>query len=143
MGHDASKVVMGSTQSSFRKVDNVIDTAQRAAGTVVRQKSDGTLSITKADGEILGVSLGKDLSGAGRTNIVRAGLKVPVLLTAAFTPVKGTQVQIDDATGLAKAAGAGVTGVNAVYASGPLTAVKEDGTEVANGCALIDMQGGL
>lgn len=142
MGHNASKVLMGMTQSSFRIVDNKKGT--REAGLAVRLTSAGALSVTKADGELLGVSVGKDLSEAGRTNICRAGLGVPVLLTSGFTPTVGAQVHIDDATGKAAASGTGKTGVNAVYASGKLTAIKEDGTEDStDGCALIDMAGGL
>lgn len=139
MAHDATKVLMGMNRSSFRHVDN--RKGSIPAGTVVRLKSDGTISTAKADGEILGVSFGKELSDIGRTNICRSGLEVPILLTSGFTPVIGTQVAIDDATGLAKATGTGVTGVNAVYKSAVLTGVLEDGT-TAN-VALIDMPGGL
>ena len=139
--HNASKVLLGTNRQGFKKVTN--KKGAIAAGLAVRQKSDETISTAKTDGELLGISFGADLSKAGRTNICRAGLQVPILLTEGFTPVLGTQVQIDDVTGMAKAAGTGVTGVNATYASGPLTAMKEDGTEVANGCALIDMVGGL
>ena len=141
MGHDSTKVLMGGTKKSFKVVDNQVGSIE--AGKIVRQKSDGTISIAAADGSPLGISLGKDLSDAGSTAICRAGLAVPVLLTASFSPTKGAQVHISDTTGLAIAAGAGATGMNAVYASGALTAVKEDGTEVASGCALIDFQGGL
>lgn len=141
MGHNSAKVLMGSTQSSDRTVDNKLGAVE--AGKVCCLKSDGTVTSAAADGAAIGISLGKDLSDAGRTNIVRKGLGVPVLLTAAFSPTPGTQVHISDTTGLAIAAGAGATGMNATYASGPKTAIKEDGTEVANGCALIDMPGGL
>ena len=141
MAHSALKVLMGMTRSSFRIADNLKGTF--AAGTAVRQKSDGTLSVTLADGELLGVSLGKDLSNTDKMALCRAGLQVPIRLTAAFTPVLGKQVYVSDTTGLAVASGAGATGTNAVYASGPMTAILEDGTEVANGCALVDMQGGL
>lgn len=139
MGHDSSKVLMGSNRSSFKVVDNKVGTI--AAGLIVRQKSDGTISIAAADGSALGISFGKDLGEAGRTNIVRAGLAVPVLLTDAFTPILGAQVHISDTTGKAIASGVGATGMNAVYASAVLTGVLEDGT-TAN-VALIDFQGGL
>ena len=141
MAHSALKVLMGMTRSSIRIADNLKGTF--AAGTAVRQKLDGTLSVTLADGELLGVSLGKDLSNTDKMALCRAGLQVPIRLTAAFTPVLGKQVHVSDTTGLAVASGAGATGTNAVYASGPMTAILEDGTEVANGCALVDMQGGL
>lgn len=139
MAHDASKVVLGSNRSSFRVVDNKVGAVE--AGLAVRLKNDDTISTAKTDGSLMGVSFGKDLSDAGRTNICREGLLVPLLLTAAFTPVIGAQVAIDDVTGMGKATGAGVTAVNAIYRSGVLTGVKEDGT-TAN-VALIDFQGGF
>ena len=140
MGHDATKVLLGTNRSSFKHVDNRVGAIE--AGKVVRLKSDGTLSLAKADGSLLGVSFGKDLSDAGRTNICRSGLLVPIMTTAAFTPTLGAQVTISDTTGIAAAVGAGATAVNAVYASGLLKGIKEDGvTEVD--CALIDFQGGL
>lgn len=141
MGHDATKLVMGGNRKSFKVVDNI--KGDHEAGLLVRRTTAGLGSQAKSDGEAMGISFGKDLGGAGHSSICRAGLEVPILLTASFTPVKGTQVHISDTTGKAIASGAGATGVNAVYASGPLTAVKEDGTEVANGAALIDYVGGL
>lgn len=141
MGHNASKVVMGNVTSSFKKIDNRKGSIE--AGLIVRLKSDDTISIASADGSPLGVSCGKDLSDIGRTSVVRIGTWVPVLLTADFTPVIGAQVHISDTTGKAGAAGAGFTGMNATYKSAALTAVKEDGTEVAAAVAYIDMPGGL
>jgi hypothetical protein len=139
MSHDASKVLFGGILKSFKVVDNKPGTI--LAGTIVRQDDDGTISIAAAAGLPLGISLGKDLSDSGRTAIVRSGLAVPLKLTAAFTPVLGAQVFISDTTGLGIATGAGATGVNAVYASGLLTGINEDGTN--SPAALIDMQGGL
>lgn len=141
MGHNASKILMGAIRSSFKVVDNYVGTI--AAGLAVRLKSDGTFSTALADGSLLGISLGKDLSDAGRINVVRSGLLVPIQVTAAFVPTLGAQVNISDTTGKAIAAGVGASGVNAVYASGLLTAVNEDGSETANGAVLIDFQGGL
>lgn len=139
MGHDATKILMGSSQSSMKHVDNVAGAIP--AGKIVRQKSDGTISIASADGLPLGISLGKSLSDTSRTAVCRSGLRVPLLLTAGFTPDLGAAVAIDDVTGIGKAAGAGVTGMNAIYASSTMTGVLEDGT-TAN-VALIDFQGGL
>lgn len=139
MAHDASKVVLGASRSSFKIVDNKKGTID--AGLAVRLKSDGTISVAKADGQLQGISFGKHLSNIAVTNICRAGLQVPVLLTSGFTPTLGAQVHINDTTGAADASGAGKTGVNATYASGVLTGIKEDGT-TAN-VALIDFQGGL
>lgn len=139
MSHDASKVLLGTTLSSFKVIDN--KKGSIAAGTIVRLKSDDTISIASADGLPLGISAGKDLSDIGRTNIVREGTKVPVLLTAAFTPTVGAQVHISNTTGLAIASGGGATGMNAVYSSGKITGIAEDGT--SKDVALIDFPGGL
>lgn len=139
MAHDPTKVLLGATQSSLKQVDNYAGDID--AGKIVRLKADGSVSVLAADGLPLGISLGKSLSDTSRTAVCRAGLRVPVLLTGAFTPAVGAQVNISDTTGLAIAAGAGATGMNAVYSSGVLTGIKEDGTN-AN-VALIDFQGGL
>lgn len=143
MSHNASKIMMGSTRSSFKNVDNRLGSI--AAGLAVRLKSDDTISLAKADGNLLGISLGRDLTDTTtvRTAVVRKGTQVPIQLTAAFTPTIGAQVNISDTTGKAIAAGAGATGVNAIYVSGALTQIAEDGTETASTVALIDMPGGL
>lgn len=140
MGHDASKVQLGATESSFKNVENRPGVIE--AGKIVRLKSDNTISIAAADGAPLGISLGASLSGNDRTAVVKNGDKVPIQLTAAFTPTIGAQVCIDDVTGIAKASGSGVTAMNATYISGILTGIKEDGVTTVN-VALIDMQGGL
>jgi hypothetical protein len=141
MGHNASKVLMGQTNSNVKEVSNHVGSI--AAGLVVHLKSDDTITLAKADGGYLGVSLGKDLSNAGFTAIARKGLGVPVKLAAGFTtPAKGGQVAINDTTGEARAyTGTGDSYVNAYYVSGLLTGILEDGTE-AN-VALVDFPGGL
>lgn len=141
MGQDATKILMGTTTSNVKEVSNHVGSL--AAGLIVRLKSDDTISIAKADGGVLGVSLGRDLSNIGYSAICRKGLGVPVLLASGFTtPVKGGQVAISDTTGQAKAyTGTGDTYMNAYYVSGVLTGLNEDGT-TAN-VALIDMPGGL
>jgi len=145
MSYQSDKIQLGTTQSSFRTIDNVPGTI--AAGKVVHAKSDGTYTVAIADGAAIGVSVGKDLSDIARTAVCRRGTGVPILLTAAFDPTIGTQVNISDTTGLAIAAGAGATGVNAVYASGRQggtgvnNGIDEDGNAV--GVALIDFPGGL
>lgn len=139
MSHDASKVLLGQTPSSAKEVDNLAgNPATFLAGLCVHLKSDGTLSLASADGSKLGISLGKDLSDTQRVAICRKGLSVPILLTDAFTPTVGAQVQISTTTGKAVSSG---TAVNASYASGVLTGIAEDGSEV--NVALIDMPGGL
>ena len=137
MSHDATKVLMGSTQSSFKNVDNRAGVI--AAGLAVKLTSGDAISLTT--GSYLGVSLGKSLSDTSRTAICRKGARVPVLLTAEFTPAIGAQVNFSDTTGAAIASGGGATAVNAVYVSGVLTGILEDGTTAS--VALIDFPGGL
>ncbi len=135
MSHDATKVLLGTTQSSARTVDNHIGNV--AAGLAVHLKSDDTITTAEADGSLLGVSLGKSLSNTSRTAICRKGVAVPILIDS-ITPTIGAQVQISATTGKAVTSG---TAVNAVYRSSTLTAILEDGTEAD--CALIDFAGGL
>lgn len=137
--HNPNVVLLGNVPSSVKEIDNRKGTI--AAGTAVRLKSDDTISVAKADGSLLGISCGQDLALAGRTAIVRKGLSVPILLTAAFTPVIGAQVHISDSTGLAAASGAGATAVNAKYVTSTKTGKTEAGVD-AN-VALIDFEGGL
>lgn len=141
MSHDAGKIVMGNVSSSFKVIDNRAGSIE--AGKIVRLKSDDTISVALADGLPLGISCGKDLSDTSNTAVVRKGSKVPLKLTAAFSPTIGAQVHISDTTGLGIASGAGATGMNATYVSGAKTAILEDGTEVAAIVAYIDMPGGL
>lgn len=141
MAHNAGKVLMGMTRSSFRHAEPIKGSI--AAGLIVRLKSDGTPSVAKADGSAMGISLGKDLSNAGFTSIVKSGTAVPVALASGFTPTVGAQVHIDDVSGEAAASGTGKTGINAYYTTAALTRINEDGTETANGVALIDMPGGV
>lgn len=138
MSHSATKVMMGTTRSSFKNVDNHIGNV--AAGLGVRLKSDDTITTAEADGSLLGISIGKDLSDTSRTAICRKGTQVPIQLTASFTPTVGAQVKIDATTGKASTDG---TAVNAVYVAAALTMIAEDGTETASGASLIDMPGGL
>lgn len=141
MGHEAGKVLMGATRSNIKEVTNRKGTI--LAGLAVRLKSDDTIVTTSADGSLLGISLGKDLSDIGRTSIARKGVDVPILLTNGFTPTKGAQVNISNTTGKAIAAGGGATAVNALYSSGKIDGLQEDGTLAADGVALIDFPGGL
>lgn len=141
MAHDASKVLMGNVTTTFKHIQNAPGVIE--AGKLVRLKSDNTISVAAADGQAIGISCGLPLDGTAFTDIVKAGTHVPVLLTAAFSPVIGAQVFISDTTGMAIASGAGSTGINATYMSGALTAMKENKTEVASGCALIAMPGGV
>jgi hypothetical protein len=134
----SSTVYLGTTKSSDKEVDNRAGTVN--AGLAVYLHSDGTINTTASGGGLLGMSLGKDLSDTARTAICRKGLEVPVLLTNGFTPTVGAQVQISTTTGKAVSSG---TAVNAIYSSSTLACVDESGSSVADGCALIDFQGGL
>ncbi len=138
MAHSATTIYMGSTQSSFRNVDNRAGSI--AAGLAVHLKSDATITTAEADGALLGISLGRDLSDTARTAICRKGARVPILLANGFTPTIGAAVQISTTTGKAVSSG---TTVNAVYASSTMTAYDEDGVAIADGAALIDFPGGL
>ena len=126
MGHDATKVQMGTTTSNVKEVSSHAgDPATYRAGLVLRLKSDDTVSLATSDGSNIGVSLGRDGSDAGRVAYVRKGLGVPILLTNGFSPTKGAQVAVSNTTGKAKAyTGSGDAYVNAFYASGALTAIK-------------------
>lgn len=140
MGHNPSKVVLGGTLSSVKEVG--CRKNEIAAGLGVRQKTDGTASVLAADGILIGISLGKDLSNAGYSAVAYRGMQVPVQLTAAFTPVVGAAVFLDNTTGRAKASATDATAVNAVYRSGILAGIPEGGgADVA--VALIDFPGGL
>jgi hypothetical protein len=147
--HDPDKVLLGSTLSSDRHVNDIeSDPATFFAGHAVRLKSDGKLSLAKVDGGFYGVSLGKSLSDIKYTSVCRAGSAVPIILTDdeddyAYV-VKGQKVWIDDVTGHAQAEAGGdidSTLSDAVYVSGPLDGVRENGQIIK--VALIDMVGGL
>jgi hypothetical protein len=81
MSHDASKVAFGVPDSSDRViVDFDADPASFPSGTVVRLKSDGTLSTAVADGAFFGVSMGKSQSETKRLSVCKSGNRVPMLL---------------------------------------------------------------
>jgi hypothetical protein len=150
MGHDATKIKMGTVQSSYREGVSSYSASPSdfPAGTVVRLKSDGTLSKTKADGEIIGVSLGADLSDTSRVVVLKAGLRVPVLLTddeAEYAyAVPGAAVYVDDVTCIANIVDDGdvtTTVTSGIYVSAAMDGISESGTTVQ--VALVDMPGGL
>jgi hypothetical protein len=82
MSHDATKVVLGNISSSSKEISEFLGSpVTYKAGLAIRLKSDDTISLLKADGQWLGVSVGKGLSDSTKsTGIARDGLKVPVLL---------------------------------------------------------------
>jgi len=149
MSH-SDTIYMGNTQSSYKEVSNyAAAVASFPAGTCVRLKSDGTISKAKADGGLLGISLGRSLSDTNFLAVCRAGLLVPILLTddeAEYAyVVKGAAVWIDDVSGIANIEDTGAvttTVSNAIYASEAMDGIAEDGTTAVK-VALIDMQGGV
>ncbi len=86
MGQDATKVLLGTTTSSFKTItcENA-DPASFPAGTAVRRKDDGALQTNDdATAAIIGVSVGKSLSNHKKTSVVRKGLGVPLRLKVAY-----------------------------------------------------------
>lgn len=139
MGHDATKVLMGAVKSTFRSVDNFVGNV--VAGLGCRLKSDNSLSTAKADGELVGVSIGGNLAGTNRTAVCRRGDWVPMKLATSQTPVIGAQVFIDDTTGEAKTTNSSATGVNATFQSVKLVGIQEDKSLID--VAYIAYEGGL
>jgi len=80
--HDATKVLLGSTQSTAKSVSVYSsDPATYIAGLAVSQSSTaGVLSLLKSDGVRIGISLGKSLSDTTKTAVVRSGEAVPLKL---------------------------------------------------------------
>lgn len=147
--HDASKFLMGMNGSSAKDVTNYAsDPATFVAGLAVRQTSTKSLVLAKASGLLVGISMGKSLGNTKHTAVARTGLEVPILLTDdsedyAYV-VLGAKVYVDDVTGMANVVDDGdvtTTITDAVYVSGPLDGIAEDGTIVK--IALVDMPGGL
>ncbi len=89
MGQDATKCLMGSTGSSSKQGSEVFasDPATYKAGLAVRRNSSNLLSVVKADGRWVGISLGRSLSNHTKTTVLQAGEQVPVLLEA--DPARG------------------------------------------------------
>ena len=81
MSHDATKMLLGATQSSDKAAQPYdSDPATFVAGLAVRLGSDGLLTVAKGSNKWLGVSLGKSLSDTNKTSVLRVGSRVPVLL---------------------------------------------------------------
>lgn len=79
--HDATKMLLGATDSTAKDVSvHGSDPATFIAGVAVRLKNDGALSVTKSDGSLIGVSLGKSLSDTKKTAVARTGERVPLLI---------------------------------------------------------------
>lgn len=138
---DTGTVLMGTTLSSIKEIGN--RKGSIAAGLAVRLHSNGTIVTTKASGNLLGISLGRDLSATDKTAICYKGVGVPIQLTSGFTPALGATCYIDDVTGKAKASATDATAVNAVFtALLPNGGVPEEGGSNVL-AAIIDFPGGL
>ena len=80
MPHDATKVLLGTTESSAKTITNEkADPETFPAGVAVRRAADGGLQ-TEDDSVagLIGISLGKCLHDPGRTSVVRKGLGIPL-----------------------------------------------------------------
>lgn len=76
---DSTKVVLGSVGSSIKDVScHNVDPATFLAGLCVSLGSDGLPSLLASAGMRIGVSRGASLSDHKKTDVVRAGLRVPV-----------------------------------------------------------------
>jgi hypothetical protein len=81
MAHDATKVLMGSTQSSDKEVSVYDeDPASFPAGRAVRQTT-GADQLSLSSGSLVGVSLGRSLSDHKKTAVARVGNRVPLELS--------------------------------------------------------------
>lgn len=79
MAHDVTKIVLASTRSNHKDVSSyAVDPASFPAGLCVSMGSDGLPSLLESAGMRMGVSLGRSLSDHKKTDVVQAGLRVPV-----------------------------------------------------------------
>ncbi len=83
MGHDPTKLLLGTTGSSDRPGTSVYDSDPTTfkAGLACRLASDAALTLTKGSNQWVGISLGKSLSDIKKTCVLRAGSDVPLLLS--------------------------------------------------------------
>jgi hypothetical protein len=131
MGHDTTKILMGTTPSIHKEgvtsTDHTAAVADFPAGTCCRLKSDSTLSKTKLDGNLIGVSMGRSMSDTTRTVVIRAGLRVPVLLTDTEEIIEvKSAAKIQDITYTSKLEGVLGDDITIIY-----TDTKEDGSAEA------------
>lgn len=82
MPHDPSRVVLGQAGSSIMESSALIENPLNfPSGTAVRLRSTGGLSTQKAQGSLIGVSLGRSLSSTSKMAVARSGLDIPLLIT--------------------------------------------------------------
>ncbi len=136
--HDATKVLLGSTGSSAKESSaHASDPADFLAGTAVRLKSTGALSVTEADGKWLGVSLGKSLSDHKKTAVCRDGESVPVKCTE----LAQAEVQIGDILFKAVARGVGGNDIHIVL-SDDVSDASAEVTDITSGVITISIEDG-
>jgi hypothetical protein len=133
MGHDASKILFGSTQSSVKEVTcERGDPATFKAGLAVRKATTGALQLADdATAVLIGVSLGPDLSDTKTTAVCRTGNFVPIVILNDAASVK-----IGDITFTAKTFGAlgnSITITLADTETGNVADVDVDGTDIVVG----------
>lgn len=87
--HDASKVLLGASRSTDREITcEAADPASFPAGLAVRRASSvGGLSLSS--GQLIGVSMGRDLSDTAKTAVARTGLQIPLKVFANAVLVEG------------------------------------------------------
>lgn len=137
--HDPNKVLLGTTQSSYKTADvNNSDPASFPAGLAVRRNSDGNLSVTKAHGLLIGVSLGRSLSDTKKTTVVRKGTDIPILLTDRST---FAELELEDLTFTAKAKGSQGNQITIALVNEE-TAGSED-VEVDGNNIVVKIEGGV
>lgn len=137
MGHDASKVLMGTSLSSSKEVqvfDN--DPATFLAGLCVSRDSNGDLSLAKSDGMRMGVSLGKSIDDKSKTAVIREGLRIPVICNEIYAALTKAEM-----TFTAKAIGSGGNDISIIFAD-TATAGSET-ISVASNQITVGIEGGV
>lgn len=140
MAHDANKVYMGTTYGNIKEIGNRKGTV--AAGLGCRLKSDGTVTTASADGQLVGISVGKDLSDTNKVAVCYKGVGVPVKLASGATPAVGGIVYINNTTGEIQSANTSATTTAAVFSRLLSDGAVDESTATIT-AALIDFPGGL
>lgn len=134
MSQDATKIVLAACRSNVKDVESfAVDPASFPAGYCVSLASTGLPSLLASAGMRMGVSLGRSLSDHKKTDVLRAGLRVPVraslkrstgiiTITSVANLVSGTDDSITvGATVFTAQAGAATPGDATFQASGSTT----------------------
>lgn len=142
--HDPTKVMLGASLCPAHEEAVESVPGNIAAGLVVRQNtSTGAYQVTNVTGgPILGVSRGRSLGGAGTFSLVRRASSA-VIQIGAHEPVVGTQVHVDNTTGVAAASGGSATATAAVYKKILIGGGVNEATGEAVNVAIIDLTSGF